>query len=116
MNTDQRTDAELNRIVVQWQIEGIIPYPGSGVMAYFPKGGGIFEAGRIPAYCTDLNACAEAEKKLLKDGKPSIAYANFVWEIVGRDNGNPEWAYEACILATARQRTEALVRVIEEGK
>lgn len=57
-----------------------------------------------PDFCSDLNACHEAEKVLWTDQIPK--YCKFLWEAMA---DSPE-ANIGTIHATARQRAEAFLR------
>ena len=115
MNTDTRTDAELNRIIAEWM---------GWVIAINPNHCHLENAGRlpngpfdgwqeIPSYCTDLNVIHEAENKWCEQPEldddemhPKYAYVRYLYNIVVPLNRQP-------FRATARQRAEALVAVIQ---
>jgi len=112
---DQRTDGELNRIIAEWH--GVVAEEGGDGFWYLflrdrklGTGAGLsFDhawAVFCPHYCTDLNAIHEAEKKLGND--KVIPYVRFIGNLV--ESGTP------LMFATARQRAEALVAVIESTK
>ena len=123
---DQRTDAELNRVIAGWMglnLEDYTGHPDNPVKAEIAP----------PNYCTDLNAIQQAvmnlpdhDKYEFKDGSiakssrcayvtflmanyEGISIKDFEWSPMGPDAG-----YIFDISNTsARQRAEALVRVIE---
>lgn len=120
MNTDPRTDAELNRIIAEWCGWKLIPSRDiyiSGQLQAVPAewespNGDYYD--ELPNCCTDLNAMHEAENKILEDADTGYAYDCALNEVVqpledGLLNFMKLWH------ATARQRAEALVRVIEEA-
>lgn len=106
---DLRTDQELNRIIAEWYRSDL---PDSGVsVAEFGESPPFY-----PSYCTDLNAIHEAEKKLTEVWQIEMWFV----ELDGIVNsGLPKFktsfaAQIAVTQATARQRAEALVAVIEQ--
>ena len=65
----------------------------------------------VPNFASDLNACHEAEGRLDENGcgfDSWTFYANTLCQIAG--------SHRKCIHATARQRAEALVAVIEADR
>ena len=101
MNTDKRTDDELKLIIAEWS-----GYAGGYIVT---------NDGKHPLnYCRDLNAVHEAEKKL--DSEWSGRYAGEIIDI-GCELGVC-WTTRsvASICATARQRAEALIKVIESSR
>lgn len=72
-----------------------------------------------PNYCQDLNACHEAEKRMRDNQFNFVAYARVLWEVVFPEvsyTGELGYLGFTYVTATARQRAEALVRVIEQQK
>lgn len=132
MNTDPRADTELNRIIAEWCGWKLIPSRDiyiSGQLHAVPEewespNGDYHD--ELPNYCRDLNAVHEAELRL--DDKLSRRFDGHLLRLLGfdkfivmfnDDGSSTEEFAEMCRLlrrATARQRAEALVRVIEEGK
>ena len=121
MNTDQRTDEELNRVIAEWCGWMFIPARDiyiSGQLQAVPEewespNGDYHD--NLPNYCRDLNACHEAEMRLFLQGEGEAGdpyvrrrYLHALDAITG-DQWNT-------VSATARQRAEALVRVIESSK
>lgn len=111
---DQRTDEELNRIIAEWMgwkpqsVYTTQDHDGTDIVC---KGG-----QPRPNYCRDLNACHEAENKWCEqDGPMDVNHPRY---LLGHTLYNVIVPYtEQPFRATARQRAEALVRVIEkEGK
>lgn len=137
MNTDQRTDAELNRIIENWRF---------GEPQYFVMKRGYFyrvgaagytdrpgEAWRVPLeiakkheylrgeepvticladplpYCTNLNAIHEAWKKLTREQKARFDRELTMVVTLAHMKRPDEWV----ICAEARSRAEALVAVIQ---
>lgn len=103
MNKDTRTDKELNRIIAEWCPDVVNRY-------YGPCGTNDF--------CNDLNAIHEAEKKLGTDWEMDVWFGKLD-EIVNK--GLPKFKNSiagaiAVTQATARQRAEALVAIIEFAK
>jgi hypothetical protein len=101
-----RTNEELNHIIAEW-VRSKIPDSGTSVAQFGPV------ESVDPRYCTDLNAMHEAEKKLTGvlycRRLLEVIYPELTGLIVGLHAG-----YGMDILrATARQRAEALVMVIE---
>ena len=144
MNPDKRTDEELNAIIGQWHTGQLFTIQKRGLY-YRPNGNGytgnVDEAWCLPLddakkheynpkgcdepvllvaipwkdYTQDLNACHEAEMRLFRQGEgeagdPHVRrkYLHALDAITG-DQWNT-------VSATARQRAEALVRVIEQQK
>ena len=116
MNTDQRPDEELNRVIAEWcgwtnvwgRFGDFIRYAGT-------ESEQLVQGLEIPNYCRDLNACHEAEMRLFLQGEGEAGdpyvrrrYLHALDAITG-DQWNT-------VSATARQRAEALVRVIESSK
>lgn len=90
---DKRSDATLNRIIAEWCRSKI---PDSGVSV--PDTGNIY-----PQYASDLNAMHEAQKKLSK-----IQEEKYIVTLCLEIQPVPNlWN------ASARQRAEAMVAVIE---
>lgn len=115
---DQRPDAELNLIIAEWcgwtgiQLTALT-VKNPWLVGYFP--GCTFARERLPSYCTDLNAIHEAEKNLIhqsgpnNQGHPRYRLASQLYHVTVPDGDQP-------CFATARQRAEALVAVIEASK
>ena len=102
-----RSDEELNRTIAEW--EGWKFVPEHDVSFITPAGHAMPEGWTDPEgepysippnYCRDLNACHEAEGKL--DYIQQYEYADQL--------------FMKLTFATARQRAEALVAVIEQQK
>lgn len=69
----------------------------------------------VPNFASDLNACHEAEGKILEDADTGYAYDCELNEVCGVfDDGILN--FMKMWHATARQRAEALVAVIEQQK
>ena len=114
MNTDKRTDEELNLIIAEWM--GWRNPINIGATMYgwpaVPRTVGVLNTpvpDVLPKYCTDLNAIHEAEKKL--NDHQSIRYLDQLWQNRNREVSNT--TFSVFQLATARQRAEALVAVIQ---
>lgn len=123
MNTDNRTDDELNKVIAEWCGWKWEPH-ASGICLRDPSGSIVnnnyAEDWRLPNYCCDLNAVHEAEKKV-PDAKQML-YARHLLELstgcgdnmpCGFLNGATLWV---AVHSMPRQRAEALVRVIETTK
>lgn len=123
MNPDKRIDEELNRVIAEWCGWKFVPEhdvsfstPAGHVM---PEGWTDPEGEPYsipPNYCRDLNACHEAEGKL--ELQQSGQFAEVLKSVVLETTKLP-WVDAgsfAHIHATARQRAEAIVRVIEQQK
>lgn len=114
---DNRTDNELNRIIAEWcgwsfaaEHDVGFPTPAGIVfpeMWYNPDGG---SKSSPPNYCRDLNAVHAAWMKLDNEDKHRFQDA------LQRVMLNSDLASYWIVGAEARQRAEALVKVIEEGK
>lgn len=119
MNKDTRTDQELNRIIAEWVgfkihwlddwRERCITEPDGD--KYSPSDPKVNLTGMLPPYSTNLNAIHEAEKKL--NDHQSIKYVDRLWLL---PKINPAVSVIHVIRATARERAEALVAVIESQK
>ena len=72
------------------------------------KGREIAYKGDIPSYGTDLNACHEFEKVLVKMPEKRITYAHYLMNATCKD-----WA---AFHATAPQRREAFLRTLNLWK
>lgn len=114
MNTDTRTDEELEAIIAQWC--GWLPSIGDHASrnAWLDLTGEDWPL-MPPRYCRSLDAVHSAEKNLTPD--QAWLYNRTLSEIHGTAGGMgsgvvDEWDWHS----TARQRAEALVRVIEESK
>ena len=108
MNTDTRTDDELNRIIAEWcgwKSFGKILLPGTPWSGVPP---GEIKLREIPNYCRDLNAVHEAEKKLSRE--QFVDYCAFKLRYSTCEGCVEDYKM---IVATSRQRAEALVKVIE---
>lgn len=108
MNPDNRTDDELNAIIANW-MPGC--RPESGRFDEFPEPEHWIDQ-EDHFFCEDLNACHEAEERLT-DGQFDM-FRWILWDSVKQPTINA-W-FRAHLSATARQRAEALVRVIEQQK
>jgi len=114
---DNRTDAEINRVIAEWCGWRLIPSHDiyiSGQTQAVPEewespNGDYHD--ELPNYCGDLNACHEAESKLPVEYQMKAAV--YVY-----NNHRPKGAKASWTMyhAAARQRAEALVRTIEESK
>lgn len=93
---DTRTDDELNRIIAEWA-------------GWNPAGFIHWKDG--PDYCNDLNAIQTTERKL-KGGSAAL----YVDKLCDTAMESPENELPLFLSATARQRAEALVAVIESQK
>lgn len=122
MKAETRTESELNRIIAEWCGWTNLrlskkPYP-SATAPWRGKRPGSSGYSWSPYYCRDLNALNTA---IYSNYTEDIAdfYAMRLWEIV-----NPDVSLETCTSvellafcnANARDRAEALVRVIELNK
>ena len=120
---DQRTDAELNRIIAEWYGWKFIPSRDiyiSGQVQAMPEEwespNGDYHDD-IPGYCVDLNAVHEAIRTC-NDSKSKrwVFWLDQILRQKLRDEGVHQWPDDFDRYnAQARQRAEALVRVIEEG-
>lgn len=122
MNTDKRTDEELNRIIAGWAGTG--SYVDEVGLIQLPMATDGQSWDFSPNYCRDLNAVHEAVMRLL-NSKPGYWDRAWFWglhQLVTGIDSHDGWgevdARSCCDTsnATARQRAEALVRVIEESK
>ena len=128
MNTDNRTDEELNRIIAEWMgnpephwicIRCNQKVPSSHVT--YEETHGIDSClGSVtwiesPNYCRDLNAVHEAEKKVLGSSTGWCDFALALMNVLHAADMSELDGITCILQATARQRTEALVRVIEES-
>lgn len=141
MNPDKRTDEELNAIIGQWHTGQLFTIQKRGLY-YRPNGNGytgnVDEAWCLPLddakkheynpkgcdepvllvaipwkdYTQDLNACHEAENKWCDQPTLPNCYSfEYIYQQALRTT-----TWLAPFRATARQRAEALVRVIEQQK
>jgi len=115
MNKDNRTDEELNRIIAEWC--GWVPSDGDHKRrnAWLEIAGEDWPI-RPPNYCRDLNAVHEACQKLFEfpskewiGGSLADDYDAEIQRMSAYQNLF-RWDHEA------RQRSEALVKVIESSK
>lgn len=116
-----RSDEELNRTIAEWEGWMFIPSRDiyiSGQLQAVPEewespDGNYRDAS--PNYTSDLNACHEAEKKWCgQDGPEDGSHPRFQ---LSREVYNIAVPYgQQPFRATARQRAEALVAVIEQQK
>lgn len=128
MNTDKRTDVELNIAIAEatgceWK-----DHANTGHCWHLPDGTWIgcnlFPATNdkveeytkfMPHFCNELQAIQLAERRLIEDDHvPSwVAYlVDIVIPDLGWANAGRISAANACLLATARQRAEALVKTL----
>jgi len=116
---DQRTDQELNRIIAEWMgwkqiCDWSDPFSGRfGLYGYPP-----FERNEekpVLNYCKDLNAIHKAEKKATFAELTKQHHVMFqtAWD---NDPDTVEQVKFDLVYATARQRAEALVAIIEATK
>lgn len=118
---DPRSDAELNRIIAEWM--GVTAIEEDDGFWYLWLGNLRLGSGAglsndhawvvfCPNYCIDLNAIHEAEQKLTDN-----EHINFQWFLFesAYNGSNSQTAERMRVSATARQRAEALVKVIEGG-
>lgn len=117
---DTRPDSELNRIIAEWCGW---KYNGMGTVGslHHPTNCTCFDGAgcSIPSYCTDLNAMHEAVETLRNNQVHFFGYFGSLFTVVTNGlewGGDLEFFGFNLINATARQRAEALVRVIEEGR
>ena len=113
--SDPRTDDDLNRIIAEWcgwvrvmKSDGTI-YWLSPTDYYHEIVGKVIKV--YPNYCRDLNA-VQGVVSTFKDGD-LIRYVNVLWGVC---TPNPSVSLIHVIEAKARQRAEALLKVIEEWK
>ena len=115
MTTETRTDDELNRIIAEWMgwrnfitLGGVVNgWPETPPTVLVLKVPG---PDPVPNYCRDLNAVHEAERAL-SNGTLSSVYDRF--EIHLAEVCFLEGHRRNMIHSSARQRAEALVKVIE---
>jgi len=110
MTKDNRTDDEINRVIAEWCGWEYVSN-GCGYETRYvgtPSETRVFVP--VPNYCDDLNAVHQAWLKLNKDEKHRFQDA-LQRVLLSRLQASC-WI----IGAEARQRAEALVKVIEEGK
>jgi len=118
MNTDTRSDEELNRVIAEWCGWKFVPSRDiyiCGQLQAVPEewvDPGSESYNAPPNYCRDLNACHEAEGKL--DDEQFDLFRWILWDAVKKPTINA-W-FRAHLSAEARQRAEALVKVIEQQK
>lgn len=108
---DTRTDEELNRLIAEWMgwkniSDWSDPFANRfGLYGFSPY---YQEYEPVPLFCANLDVIHEAWEKLDKYQKARTSYYTSL--IL---NDAPHWD---CENATARQRAEALVKVIEESQ
>lgn len=111
MNTDTRTDLELNRIIAEWiGPDGYIQSFDMVERKHYPT-------GKPKLFCTDLNSITEAVRKLGGDDQ-SLWYDTLAMELLKEHEADADemrWLTQwfVAVEATPRQRAEALVYVIE---
>lgn len=105
-----RTDEELNRLIAEWCGWFICHSFGSEMWSSPDPMRRLYTEDELPKYSTDLNAMHDVWKK-------SDAWTRTKWtmELADCVNKNPTDGF-CLIFATARQRAEALVAVIEGEK
>jgi hypothetical protein len=123
------TDAEINRRIAEWmgytrlhwwcfikdEAGGETWY---GHLPGDPEGTAI---SRVPNYCGDLNAVHDVMNKLTPSQDRDFI-ATLWWPVLGHGTSVNFWtsenmkAFSECVNATARQRAEALLCVIEGEK
>lgn len=122
MNTDTRSDSELNRIIAEWMgwkwVISREHFLKGRLTGYPPTTSGLL--AEAPKYCTDLNSITEAVRKLGGDDQ-SLWYDTLAMECPEdpeADIAQMRWITQwfVAVEATARQRAEALVYVIESTK
>lgn len=113
-----RFDEELNRTIAEWMGWKLIPSHDiyiSGQLQAVPEewesSNGDYH-DELPNYCRDLNACHEAEGKILEDADTGYAY-DCELNVVCKVFEDGILTFKNMWHATARQRAEALVAVIE---
>ena len=120
MNKDTRSNEELNRIIAEWcgvKCEQCADGHWDLWIGQLKLGvgRGLSEdhawAVFCPRYCTDLNAIHGAENKL--DHNQLAPYCELLSEIGEREGECYSTRSMAAYCAAARQRSEALVAVIE---
>jgi reverse gyrase len=112
MNTDKRTDDELNRIIAEWMGFKVSVDLGLGLVC----GARVLFPAKIPNYCGSLDAIDEAERKTT-DAQFQEYYELLYRRACASTPHDDNVKYKRMwISATARQRAEALVKVIEKGK
>lgn len=112
-----RTDAELNAIIHRW-IKADEPPQPEILLLNTGDGRSYLKDERPPNYCGDLNAIQQAERHLITDETATdwVAHVvNIAHPALGWMNAGRITACNVVLNATARQRAEALVRVIEGG-
>jgi len=112
MNTDARSDEELNYIIAGWLGWTFHPESSPGDIELYEPEHWTDETGMAANwfFCDDLNAVHQAWLKLNKDEKHRFQDA--LQRVLLSSLQASCWM----IGAEARQRAEALVKVIEEGK
>lgn len=112
MTKDSRTDEELNRIIAEWCGWTFHPESStSDIESYEPEHWTDQSGAAVNSFfCDDLNAIHDAWFKLNNNEKHRFQDALQVVLL------NSLYPVGWLICATARQRAEALVKVIEEGK
>lgn len=112
MTKDNRTDEELNRIIAEWCGFETMINVGISLVC----GNRVPLPNKIPKYCGSLDAIHEAELKL-NDAQfqeyYELLYRNACASTPHDDNVRYKRFW---ISPNARIRSEALVKVIEEGK
>ena len=118
-----RSDEELNRTIAEWM--GWKFVPERDVSFTTPAGHAMPEGWTDPQgepysippnYCRDLNACHEAEKQGLGSSTAWVEFTLALINVLQADNMSEVDGITCTLQATARQRAEALVRVIEQQK
>ncbi len=120
----QMTDAEMNRKIAAWMgwtrirlAEKTDERNGWHGMVGLPPGPNQRISKRVWSYTRDLNLCAEMEGKLAERGLQREYVKALIGIMGGRTSPNQilelEWSL---ISATAQQRCEAALKVIEKEK
>jgi len=118
MNPNQRTDEELNKVIAEYCGWMFVPSQDvyiAGMDQALPEHWEDPDEAaheNCPNYCRDLNACHEAEGKL--DEEQFDLFRAILWQSVIATTISA-W-FRAHLSSTARQRAEALVKVIEQQK
>jgi len=124
MKADTRSDEELNRIIAEWAKADEAHWKCTGCGEKVPGTHVTYEEHHgvdrcmapviwvsEPNYCRDLNACHEAEMRLNRE--QLVDYCCFRLRYTTGEGMASDYKM---ICATARQRAEALVKVIESAK
>jgi hypothetical protein len=109
---DTRTDKELNEFIAEWM--GWKEYDNQPPLCRWKRSDGFWNT-RPPSYCEDLNAIHDAENAWCDvEGPEDISHPKYrlaeaLYHVVVPEQRQP-------FRATSRERSEALVSVIEAQK